>query len=46
MLKGGTRLGALAHACNPSYSGGRDYEDPDLRLAWANSQTPIKSCVW
>jgi hypothetical protein len=23
-----------AHACNPSYSGGRDQEDPSLKPAW------------
>jgi hypothetical protein len=27
----------LAHTCNPSYSGGRDQEDCDLRLAQGNS---------
>jgi hypothetical protein len=27
----------LAHACNPSYSGGRDQENHSLKLAWANS---------
>jgi hypothetical protein len=26
-IKPGFRLGVLAHACNPSYSGGRDWED-------------------
>jgi hypothetical protein len=26
----------VAHACNPSYSGGRD-QDSDLKPAWANS---------
>jgi hypothetical protein len=32
----------VAHACNPSYSGGRDQEDSSLKLAWANSlQDPI-----
>jgi hypothetical protein len=25
------------HACNPSYSGGRDQEDSGLKPAWANS---------
>jgi hypothetical protein len=30
----------VAHACNPSYSGGRDQED--LKPVWANSsQDPI-----
>jgi hypothetical protein len=27
----------VAHACNLSYSGGRDQEDCDLKPAWANS---------
>jgi hypothetical protein len=27
----------MAHACNPSYSGGRDQEDHSLKPAWANS---------
>jgi hypothetical protein len=27
----------VAHACNPSYSGGRDQEDQGSKLAWANS---------
>jgi hypothetical protein len=32
----------VAHACNPSYSGGRDQEDHRLKPAWANSsQGPI-----
>jgi hypothetical protein len=32
----------VAHTCNPSYSGGRDQVDHDLRPARANcSQDPI-----
>jgi hypothetical protein len=32
----------VAHACNPSYSGGRDLEDRGSNPAWANSsQDPI-----
>jgi hypothetical protein len=27
----------VAHACNPSYSGGRDQEDRSSKPAWANS---------
>jgi hypothetical protein len=27
----------VAHACNPSYSGGRDQEDHGLKPAWENS---------
>jgi hypothetical protein len=27
----------VTHACNPSYSGGRDQEDHGLKPAWANS---------
>jgi hypothetical protein len=28
------KMSFLVHACNPSYWGGRDQEDPDLRAAW------------
>jgi hypothetical protein len=32
----------VAHACNPSYSGGRDQEDCSSKLAQANSlRVPI-----
>jgi hypothetical protein len=32
----------VAHACNPSYSGGSDQEDPSSKPAWAsNSGDPI-----
>jgi hypothetical protein len=32
----------MAHACNPSYSGGRDQEDHGSKPVWANSsQDPI-----
>jgi hypothetical protein len=32
----------VAHAYNPSYSGGRDQEDHDLKPVWANSsQDPV-----
>jgi hypothetical protein len=27
----------VAHACNPSYSGGKDQEDCGSKPAWANS---------
>jgi hypothetical protein len=27
----------VTHACNPSYSGGTDQKDSDLKPAWANS---------
>jgi hypothetical protein len=27
----------VAHACNPSYSGGRDQEDGSSKPAWENS---------
>jgi hypothetical protein len=33
----------VAHACNPSYSGGRDQEDRGSKPAWANSST--RSCL-
>jgi hypothetical protein len=33
---------SVTHACNPSYSGGRDQEDLGSKPAWANSlQDPI-----
>jgi hypothetical protein len=28
------RSGAIAHTCNPSYSGGRDWEDQGSRPTW------------
>jgi hypothetical protein len=31
------RQALVAHACNPSYSGGRDQEECSLKPAWANS---------
>jgi hypothetical protein len=32
----------VVHASNPSYSGGRDQEDCDLKPGWANTlQDPI-----
>jgi hypothetical protein len=32
----------MAHACNPSYSGGRDKEDLSSKPAWADSsRNPI-----
>jgi hypothetical protein len=32
----------VAHACNPSYSGGRNQEDHSSKPAWGNSsQDPI-----
>jgi hypothetical protein len=32
----------VTHACNPSYSGGRDQEDRGSKPVWANSsQDPI-----
>jgi hypothetical protein len=32
----------VAHACNPSYSGGRDQEDQGSKPAWVNSsRNPI-----
>jgi hypothetical protein len=35
-------LAPVAHACNPSFSGGRDQEDRISKPAWANSlQDPI-----
>jgi hypothetical protein len=29
----------MTHACNPSYSEGKDQEDGGSRLAWASSDT-------
>jgi hypothetical protein len=31
----------VAHACNPSYSGGRDQEDHSSKPAWANSPSRL-----
>jgi hypothetical protein len=36
--KDGSRV-PVVHACNPSYSGGRDQKDLSLKPAWANSST-------
>jgi hypothetical protein len=42
----------VAHACNPSYTGGRDQEDLGSKPAWANSlrdpiwKTPNQKQVW
>jgi hypothetical protein len=36
-LKNKIKLGLVAHACNPSYSGDRDQEDHGSRLPLANS---------
>jgi hypothetical protein len=33
----------VAHACNPSYPGGRDQEDQSLRLACGNS---LRDPIW
>jgi hypothetical protein len=33
----------VAHACNPSYSGGRDQEDPVSKPAQANSSGELIS---
>jgi hypothetical protein len=30
----------VAHACNPSYSGGSDQKDCSSKPAWANSSRP------
>jgi hypothetical protein len=34
---GERRLGAVAHACNPSYSKGRHWEDHGSRPAWGDN---------
>jgi hypothetical protein len=31
----------MAHPCNPSFSGGRDQEDPNSKPAWANSSQDL-----
>jgi hypothetical protein len=36
-LRKQTRLATAAHACNPSYFRGWDWDDHNLRPAWANS---------
>jgi hypothetical protein len=33
----GREPGMVAHACNPSYSGGRDQEGGGRKLVWGNS---------
>jgi hypothetical protein len=33
----------VAHACNPSYSGGRDQKDQGSKPAWANSSRDLIS---
>jgi hypothetical protein len=36
----------VSHACNPSYSGGRDQEHHGLKPAWVNSlQDPISKIL-
>jgi hypothetical protein len=35
----------VAHACNPSYSGGRDQENRDSKPAWANSSPDLISKI-
>jgi hypothetical protein len=35
------RLGMVAHTCNPSYLGGKDWENQSFRLAWAKMGEPI-----
>jgi hypothetical protein len=37
ILKQEARQALVAHACNPSYLGGRDQEDRGSKPAWANS---------
>jgi hypothetical protein len=36
-LEGVSGQASMAHACNPSYSGGRGQEDLGSKPAWANS---------
>jgi hypothetical protein len=42
----------MAHACNPTYSGGKDQEAHGLKPDWANSlqdpilKTPITKKCW
>jgi hypothetical protein len=39
-------LAQVAHICNPSYSGGRDQEDPGSKPAWENnSQDYLKKTL-
>jgi hypothetical protein len=35
----------VAHACNPSYSGGREQEDHGLKPVWANSSKGLISKI-
>jgi hypothetical protein len=36
----------IAHACNPSYSGGRDQEDRNLKPALAKEKRNINYDIW
>jgi hypothetical protein len=36
-IKGDLGLGVVVHTCNPSYLGGRGWEDLSSRPAWAKS---------
>jgi hypothetical protein len=40
IYKKGSRA-SVAHACNPSYSAGRDEADGGLKPAWANSSRDL-----
>jgi hypothetical protein len=35
----------MAHACNPSYSGGRDQEDRGSKPAWVSSSLDLISKI-
>jgi hypothetical protein len=39
------QLGPMAHACNPSYSGGRDQEDHGSKAAQASSSQTLSHPV-
>jgi hypothetical protein len=36
----------VTHACNPSYSGGRDQEDLYLKPDWTNSMRGVSHTIW
>jgi hypothetical protein len=42
----GASWGLVTHACNPTYSGGRDQEDHGWSPAWANRSIVCEALYW
>jgi hypothetical protein len=42
-FKNKTRLGVMAYACNPSYSGSRDWKDHCSKPVWAKISQDLKT---